>query len=138
MKNENETEEQQALRLMRQSMEAQRRRMALERQAVECMTDDLRRIIAAAPGTISWRRSQRDLAELVHRVWLTGAISDELGRPAEQKWLADRAFTAVGLPVPRRVASVVWDACHRPERIMLLSCYERLLSEEDASHEPSR
>lgn len=65
-------------------------------------------LISQPAGGVMWRSTQRDLVELVALVASKREIRDRRGFPLSQRELARRAFTAVGLPVPRDLSHIAW------------------------------
>lgn len=86
------------------------------------MVDDLRWILSQPAGSLVWRGTQRDLAELVHTVWLTQELTDTLGRPRSQADLAQQAFAACGRRLPHCLSAYIAKAGQRRNPRLTLLC----------------
>lgn len=106
-------------------------RVASRQQALRQMTDDLRWLLSQPLGSVTWTATKRDLLELVHWVWTQHSLLDDRGRPMTRSQLVGRAFTAVGLPIPTGVATIVAQIKDRlSERLSMLYRYEALAGED--------
>lgn len=93
--------------------EQQQRRLARRREALRQLTADVRHLVAQPPASVAWPRTKTDLVEMVNLAWQTHEITDGYGRPCTRAELARRAFSAVGLEVPRSLAHWVWKINNR-------------------------
>lgn len=98
---------------MNTEFEQQRQRMERRRKALARLVDDVRHLVEQPPASVEWKRTKTDLVEMVHLAWATYEITDEYGRPATQIALARKAFSAVGLDLPRNINCVVWKINNR-------------------------
>ncbi len=110
-------------------------RLRSRNQALEKMADDLEWLIGEPPGRWLWTGTQRDLAELVHRVWMQRRLYDDRALPYTQRQLARRAFSAVGREMPRWLTRIICDTEQRYDADLSLTArYERWADEDNIIH----
>lgn len=98
---------------MNTEFEQQRQRMERRQKALALLVADVRHLMAQPPASVEWKRTKTDLVEMIYLAWGTYELTDPYGRPATQIWLAKRAFSAVGLALPRSIYNVIWKINNR-------------------------
>ncbi len=82
-------------------------RMRCRQRALKRMADDMAWLIRQPSGSLHWTSTQRDLVEMVHIAWQQGTITDAYGNPMSQQHIAQLAFAAMGLKVPKALTHIV-------------------------------
>lgn len=93
---------------------------------------DLAWLVAQPKDSVVWTGTRRDLVEMVQLTWLQHTIIDDRGCPCPRKRIAEMAFAAVGLSVPKNLSHIVSAIGERisPDSSML-SRYRRLANDEN-------
>ncbi|MBM6993113.1 MAG: hypothetical protein I3J02_07610 [Prevotella sp.] len=107
-------------------------RLRSRNRALQRMAQDMGWLIRQPEGSLRWTGTQRDLVEMVHRVWQQHTLIDPTGMPYQQVQIARMAFAAIGQKVPKAFTRIVCDTEIRldPNRSMVTR-YERLADEEN-------
>ncbi len=75
----------------------------LRQRATAAIVSDIGWLIGEPAGGHRWLSTQRDLIEMVRVAWLSGLLTDSLGRRITQQELARRAFGAVSRKAPAQI-----------------------------------